>query len=63
MYNLSCFLGLKFYEEYAGEKKYLKRQVAKFKTMVTFQTIPIENEEELYFIVKSIVESVSKEDL
>ena len=50
-------------EEYAGEKKYLKRQVAKFKTMVTFQTIPIENEEELYFIVKSIVESVSKEDL
>jgi len=48
-------------EEYAGEKSLLKKKVNEFKGAVKFQIIPIENEEELYFIMRSIVESVSIE--
>jgi len=49
-----------FSEEYAGEKRYLKKMVSEFKEIVKFQIIPIENEEELYFILKSILESIPK---
>ncbi|MHA1987208.1 MAG: helicase-related protein [Promethearchaeota archaeon] len=48
-------------EAYQGEKKFLKRKVDKFKNSVNFQIIQLENEEELYFIIKSILESVPKE--
>jgi len=46
-------------EEYAGEKSLLKKKVNEFKGAVNFQIIPLENEEELYFIMRNIVESVS----
>jgi Fanconi anemia group M protein len=48
-------------EEYPGEKSYLKKKVDEIKSKVSFQTIPIENEEELYFILKSILETVRAE--
>ena len=47
-----------FIEEYLGEKRYLKKKVSELKNLVSYQLIPIENEEELYFIIKSIVESI-----
>jgi superfamily II DNA or RNA helicase len=49
-------------EGYPGEKSYLKKEVKDIKTKVSYQTIPIENEEELYFILRSILESVRKEE-
>ncbi len=48
-------------EEYPGEKLFLKKKVTEVKNKVSFQIIPIENEEELYFIVKSILETISME--
>ncbi|MHA2036244.1 MAG: DEAD/DEAH box helicase [Promethearchaeota archaeon] len=48
-------------EEYPGEKSYLKKKVDEIKSKVSFQTILIENEEELYFILKSILETVRVE--
>jgi Fanconi anemia group M protein len=47
-------------EEYNGEKSFLKKKVKEFKNRISFQIIPMENEEELYFIMKSIIESVLK---
>lgn len=43
-----------------GEKKSLKLKVNEFKKTVDYQIIPVENEEELYFILKSILETISK---
>lgn len=43
-----------------GEKKNLKLKVNEFKETVDYQIIPVENEEELYFILKSILETISK---
>ncbi len=48
-------------EDYSGEKSFLKKKVKEFKNRVSFQIIPIENEEELYFIIRSILESVLME--
>ena len=48
-------------EDYSGEKSFLKKKVTEFKNEVSFQIIPIENEEELYFVIRSIFESISKE--
>jgi len=48
-------------EDYPREKTALKKKVNELKNRVDYQIIPIENEEELYFIIKSILESVSKE--
>jgi len=48
-------------EECAGEKSILKKKINEFKKTVTYQIIPVENEEELYFILRSILESISKE--
>lgn len=53
---------VEFVENYSGEKKYLRQRVEKFKNSVPFQIIPIENEEELYFVIRSILESNLKED-
>ena len=47
-----------FIEEYSGEKRYLKKKISELKNTLSYQIIPIEIEEELYFIVKSIVESI-----
>ena len=49
------------FEEYAGEKSFLKKKINEFKNTFTYQIIPVENEEELYFILRSILESISKE--
>ena len=45
-----------------GEKKNLKLKVNEFRKTVDYQIIPIENEEELYFILQSILETISKEE-
>jgi Fanconi anemia group M protein len=50
-----------FAEEYKREKRDLKKTIDELKSKVNFQIIPIENEEELYFILKSILESVVME--
>lgn len=49
-------------EKNKGEKSFLKKKVKEFKNSVPYQIVPIENEEELYFIIRSILESVSVED-
>ena len=48
--------------ELNGKKRNLKLKVNEFKKTVDYQIIPIENEEELYFILKSILETISKEE-
>ncbi len=50
-------------EEYSGEKQNLKLKVKEFRNSVSYQIIPIENEEELYFILKSILESIPAVDV
>jgi len=42
-----------------GEKRILKKKIQELKQEYNFQFIPVENEEELYFIMKSILESPS----
>lgn len=49
-----------FEEEMPGEKQILKREIVGLKHEHNFQIIPIEIEEELYFIIKSILESPSE---
>lgn len=46
-----------------GEKSSLKKTVNEIKAIVPFQIIPIENEEELYFILRSILESIRGGDV
>ena len=46
-----------FEEHAAGEKRDLKLQITQLKNNFDFQFIPVEIEEELYFIIKSIIES------
>ncbi|MFX1553147.1 MAG: helicase-related protein [Promethearchaeota archaeon] len=50
-----------FREKIEGEKTILKRKIHEFAKEHNFQAIAIDNEEELYFIVKNIVESPYRE--
>ncbi|MFX0141125.1 MAG: DEAD/DEAH box helicase family protein [Candidatus Hodarchaeota archaeon] len=50
-----------FKEEIEGEKRILKRKFQEFAKEHTVQAIVIDNEEELYFIVKSIIENPHRE--
>ncbi|MFW9880564.1 MAG: DEAD/DEAH box helicase, partial [Candidatus Thorarchaeota archaeon] len=48
------------FEEYEpGEKRKLKNRIQELQKDYNYQLIPIENEEELYFIIKSILDSPS----
>jgi len=51
-----------FKEKIEGEKRILKRKIHEFAKGHNFQAITIDNEEELYFIVKNIVESPYREE-
>ncbi|MFX1504180.1 MAG: helicase-related protein, partial [Promethearchaeota archaeon] len=46
-----------FHETIEGEKRLLKRNILKFTKEHNIQTISIDNEEELYFIIKNILET------
>jgi hypothetical protein len=46
-----------FKESSTGEKRALKLQITEYRNDFKFQFIPVELEEELYFIIKSILES------
>ena len=46
--------------DFNGDKRALKLKVNEFKKLVGFQIIPVENEEELYFIIQSFLESIEK---
>ena len=48
-----------FEEQALGEKRNLKDKIQELKQEFHFQFIPVENEEELYFIIKSVLESPS----
>ena len=48
---------IEFKEEIEGEKRLLKRKIKEFSKQNNFQVINIDNEEELYFIIKNIVEN------
>lgn len=50
-----------FKEKIEGEKRILKRKIHEFAKIHNFQAIAIDNEEELYFIVKNIVENPHRE--
>ncbi|MBA7646885.1 hypothetical protein ES703_54651 [subsurface metagenome] len=52
-----------FKEQTPGEKRIFKKKIQELKQEYNFQFIPVENEEELYFIMKSILESPSRRDL
>jgi len=54
------FIGFK--EEIEGEKRVLKRRIQEFAKEHNFQAITIDNEEELYFIVKNILENPHREE-
>ena len=51
-----------FKEEIEGEKRILKRNIQEFAKEHNFQAISIDNEEELYFIIKNIVENPHREE-
>ncbi|KKN34165.1 hypothetical protein LCGC14_0796420 [marine sediment metagenome] len=53
---------IEFKEEFPGEKRKVKQRIQKIAHEKKIQIIPLENEEELYFIIKSILESFPKED-
>ncbi len=48
---------IKFKEDIDGEKRILKRNIQEFSKLHNFQAITVDNEEELYFIIKSILEN------
>lgn len=50
-----------FKEEFSGEKRKIKQNIQKIAQEHKIQIIPLENEEELYFITKSILDSIPKE--
>ncbi|MHA2125252.1 MAG: hypothetical protein ACXAB2_11990, partial [Candidatus Hodarchaeales archaeon] len=50
-----------FQNEKAGEKRVFKNRIKELQNKYNFQMISIENEEELYFIIKSILESPKAE--
>ncbi|KKM54333.1 hypothetical protein LCGC14_1553430 [marine sediment metagenome] len=52
---------IEFNEEFPGEKRKVKQRIQKIAHEQKIQIIPLENEEELYFIIKSILESFPKE--
>jgi ERCC4-related helicase len=54
---------LEFEEQVSGEKRVLKDKIQEVKREYKYQFIPLENEEELYFILKSILESQPGKEL
>ncbi|MFW9896509.1 MAG: DEAD/DEAH box helicase [Candidatus Thorarchaeota archaeon] len=48
--------------DFNGEKRQFKTKLNSLRRTIPFQLIPIENEEELYFIIKSVLESISIEE-
>ncbi|HEC40318.1 MAG TPA: hypothetical protein ENI29_18910, partial [bacterium] len=51
-----------FNEEFPGEKRKVKQRIQKIAHKKKIQIIPLENEEELYFIIKSVLESIPEEE-
>ncbi len=52
---------IEFKEEFKGEKKTIKQRLKNMAHDQQIQIIPLENEEELYFIIKSVLQSIPKE--
>ncbi|MFX1599722.1 MAG: DEAD/DEAH box helicase family protein [Promethearchaeota archaeon] len=48
---------IEFFESFEGEKRLLKRKIQEFAKENDIQVVAIDNEEELYFIVKNILNS------
>lgn len=51
---------LDFFEEIEGEKRLLKREITNFASKNQLQIISIDNEEELFFIIKNIFQGINK---
>ncbi|MFW9822597.1 MAG: helicase-related protein [Candidatus Thorarchaeota archaeon] len=48
--------------DFNDEKRQFKTKLNGLRSTIRFQVIPIENEEEIYFIIKSVLESISIEE-
>ncbi len=53
---------IEFKEEFQGEKKAIKQRMRNTAHDQEVQIIPLENEEELYFIINSVLQSIPKEE-